>query len=455
MKDNKKITEKTKKKNKKCIIKKKNTMGIIVTSIIIALAIAAVIGIIFLIRYIVINCKYSYYTEKMDWYGYNKLYDNQNAKSAQSVNSDEIVKMVTGVLYNSVEPNFAKNSLFTEDKDKLSTNEAWVEFAKGVSLIKSEDGINEGKITKLQTAKMLVRGIENLYATKIEITKSLNANDRKDYGEKELELIDKAISIGILEDSKSDLEKTNLVKGELNKMLITIAEKYATVYYKNGRFAGINGLLVTDKDKLPKNASIYPYIVDTIPKEIYEIEMPEMLTQISVSPKNVYDIYYEEYGNTDRNVTNYFNTILNIDYKTIDADSFIQQLNPYMAYNLEQMISDKRLYRESVEEYVAYVKENEIVLSGKATPLLPIIYSNGLMHFVRCKIEFKVLDSKTNENLLLWDDGVTYNSNDISVYTDVVVTPSAYSKAFRIYNAISCMNLMVRDENNLVTVQQN
>ena len=450
MKDNKKITEKTKKKNKKCIIKKKNTMGIIVTSIIIVLAIAAVIGIIFLIRYIVINCKYSYYTEKMNWYGYNKLYDKQNAKSAQSVNSDEIVKMVTGVLYNSVNPSFAKDSLFTEDKDKLSTNEAWVEFAKGVSLIKSEDGINEGKITKLQTAKMLVRGIENLYATKIEITKSLNVNDRKDYGEKELELIDKAISIGILEDSKSDLEKTNLVKGELNKMLITIAEKYATVYYKNGRFAGVNGLLVTDKDKLPKNANIYPYIVDTIPKEIYEIETPMMSPKNSNSPKEVYDIYNDVYYSSDKTVSNYFNILLNVDYRTIDTYTFIDKLQQFVAYDLDGFEEDKNI----IDKYISYVKENEIVLSGKVTPLFPIVYSDkGPLFYLRCKIEFKVVNSKTNKDLILWDNGVTYNSNDISVYSDVLITPSMY-KSFRILNKVSCMTHVVKDDNKSVTIQQ-
>ena len=390
---------------------------------------------------------YSYSTDKMNWYGYNRLYDNKSANYTESVNSDEIVKMVTGVLYNSVNPNFAKNSLFTEDKDKLSTNEAWVEFAKGVSLIKSEDGINEGKITKLQTAKMLVRGIENLYATKIEITKSLNANDRKDYGEKELELIDKAISIGILEDSKSDLEKANLVKGELNKMLITIAEKYATVYYKNGRFAGINGLLVTDKDKLPKNANIYPYIVDTIPKEIYEIETPMMSPKNSNSPKEVYDIYNDVYYSSDKTVSNYFNILLNVDYRTIDTYTFIDKLQQFVAYDLDGFEEDKNI----IDKYISYVKENEIVLSGKVTPLFPIVYSDkGPLFYLRCKIEFKVVNSKTNKDLILWDNGVTYNSNDISVYSDVLITPSMY-KSFRILNKVSCMTHVVKDDNKSVT----
>lgn len=393
---------------------------------------------------------YDSYTDKMNWYGYNKLYDNESAESTETLNPDEVSKMVAGVLYCETDKNYAYSSYMGD----VSVNESWLEFATHIPIYSAQDIVMGEKVSKLQIAKMLVQGIEIVYRKDVEITDKLDEKYRKDYDEKELELIDKAISLGILENSKNDLEKTNLVKGELNKMLIIVSEKYSMVYYNNRHASRPHAELVVDKDKLPKNASIYPYVVDNAPKEIYEIEMPKMLTSISKLPKEEYNIYRKGYFYTDVIISDYFNIVLNVDYRTINADQLIKDLSTLMGYDLEQVVSGKKIYREAVEKYVAYVKENEIVLSGKARPLLPIVYSDEALHFVRCKIEFKVVNSKTNKDLILWDKGITYNSNEISVYTDVATTLSSFSRSFKIYNGMSCMKYIVKDDNNSVTVKQ-
>lgn len=446
----KKNPAKSSKKRVRTISRKLNKRDLIALGII---AVAIIVGIIFLVRNIVITNMYSYYTDKMVWYGYDKLYDNEEAKSTETVLSDEIAKMVSGVLYNKTNKDSAKNNIFTEDKDKLSVNEAWIEFAKSIPISEAGNITLGKKASKLQVAKMIIQGIERVYLKQIEITEPLNEKYRKNFSQDELDVIDKAISLGILKNSLSDVKKEGMIKGELNKMLIIASEKYSMVYYKNINVSDTVASLVTAKDKLPKNSDIYPYVIDSIPTEIYEIEMPEMQSSISVNPKETYYIYHEKYDDTERNLVNYFNTILNVDYRTIDGDTLIEKINPYVAYNINSKVGDNYQYKETIEKYVEYVKENNIVLSGKVTPQLPIVYSNGMIHYVRCKIDFEVVESKTNQNLLLWDKGVTYNKNKVSVYTDIAVSPTQYSKAFRLFNEIGTMQCIVKDSENAITVK--
>lgn len=422
-------------------------------SIFASLSILAIVGLIILIKNIVITKKYAYYTERMEWYGYDKLYDNEEATSTDSVMSDEIAKMVAAVLYNETDTSFAESKLSGVEEESLSINESWLEFAKSIPLVYAKDITFGTKMSKLQVAELIVDGIEKVYRKDIEVTEQLKEKYRKKYTEDELEIIDKGISIGILENSKSDINKKVKIKGELNKMLIIASEKYSMVYYNNTYSLKNNATVVTDKEQLPSNADKYPYVIDSISKEIYEIEMPEMLSEISESPKTVYDTYHDEYYYTEKNIAGYFDAILNVDYNTITKEDFEEKIKTYVVYRLDEVFIDSQPYLEDIEEYVNYVKENHIVLKGKATPLLPIIYSNGSLHFLRCKIEFEVVNSDTNKNLLFWDTDTTYNSNTISVYADITVSPTLVSKAFKIYNGVRTMEFVALDLNNSVVVE--
>ena len=51
------------------------------------------------------------------------------------------------------------------------------------------------------------------------------------------------------------------------------------------------------------------------------------------------------------------------------------------------------------EEYVKYVKDNQIQIEGSATVLLPIVYYDDIDYRVRTKLEFKIVNSNTNENI--------------------------------------------------------
>lgn len=440
-------------KKKKTVVHKHTAKTKIFTAGILAAGIALLVGIVFLVRYIVITSKYSYYTNKMNWYGYNLLYDNESAKTTEKVKSEEIAKMVVGVLYNETDTEFANRKWYRVEEKNMSTNEIWMGFAASIPLDSVKDIDINGSVSRLQVATLIIQGIEVVYGKNIEITEPLKEKYRKDFTEAELEVIDKAISIGILENKTKDINKKDLLKGELNKMLIIASEKYSMVYYNNVYSKSNKANVVTDKDKMPANADIYPYVIDSIPNEVYEIEMPEMLSEISVAPKEVYDIYHDVYYSTDKNIREYLDALLNIDYNSISAESFKEQISSCVVYNLDTTISGNEPYLDAINEYVNYVKDNKIVLKGSATPLLPIIYSNGMLHYVRCKIDLEVVSSETNKNLLFWDDGITYNGDTISVYVDIAVSPTIYSKVFRIYNGTSIMKYVALDAANSVIVE--
>lgn len=402
------------------------------------------------IWHIYINTYYSSYKEKMEWYELNKLYDNDKANSTEKVYNSEIAKLTLGLVLNVTNEDYMVKYMNKQYNKTLPTNEAWLKYASYYDIT----GINvedfENKASKVDAAIYLVQAIEAFLKQEIKITETLKEKLIDKVDNEKLENINKAISIGILENNRGDITDKTLIKGEYNKMLITVLEKYNTVYYKSLYNLNTDGAnIVTDKEKLPINYTDYPYIIDIIDKEIYELTTDEMTSTISETPKKVYDVYKDEYSNTSNDIIEYFDIILNVNYNNINKEKFIDELNQYCVYNLEVKANGEYLYKNDIEEYVDYVIDNRIILKGKATPLLPIIYSNGLVHFLRTKIEFTIENSNTNENLLLWDRNTTYKGNKIEVYVDVPVSPTYYSKAFRIFNAYSLMKYIVKTDGNV------
>ena len=203
--------------------------------------------------------------------------------------------------------------------------------------------------------------------------------------------------------------------------------------------------IVTKKSEMPKNYKEYPYIIDSIDKDIYELDYKIMTKSKFQLPKEVYKQLGNLYGQTDFRMTEHFNTLLNIDYSTITVDDFLEKINHYSAYYLE---------KQDVEEYVEYVKNNKIKLEGSATPLLPIIYNNGDSYQIRTKITFKVLNSDTEYNLLFGDQNskVKYNSKEITMYVDVLMGMTFNSRSLLVEN--KCLAQNIAQKTPMVVVEE-
>ena len=121
----------------------------------------------------------------------------------------------------------------------------------------------------------------------------------------------------------------------------------------------------------------------------------------------------------------YLNSYLNVDYRTIDVDTFMNDLNRYVLWDFK---------REYIEEYVEYVKENQIVITADANIVKPCYYFDGGRDRIRVNIDMDIESSLTNLNILFQDIyrpyPIEYSQKDMNFYMDIdlIYYPEAHIK---------------------------
>lgn len=172
---------------------------------------------------------------------------------------------------------------------------------------------------------------------------------------------------------------------------------------------------------LPSNYKDYPYILASIPNEMYEMKYPlsfpgsevsaELYTQKEFTDSNV-DLWMER-------IRKHYDLVLNVDYRTID-ENWEKEIFETISLGLNEDVlkSELKAYRE-------WVQDNQIIIEGWLEPEPTMIYHNGRgRFFVRSQVQFKIVSFKENENLL-WDDRVQYQTLKKGVvykgYTDVAI----------------------------------
>lgn len=437
----KKITKKTNLKDKQISI---------FSIIFVVLIIAVIVGLYIGIRNLIITLKYKEYTEKMNTYGYNVLYENQKATAVQKFTNMEMLQVVTGSIRNMKVLDSSYNKDGVDD---------WKTYLKDLGMLTEEyEKKLKDRATKIDVAIYAVNVIETFLDETIEPTE-LKMSDKKlaKYTADEKTYIAKAVTLGLIKNNNSALSNKKLVKGELNKITIELVEKYSTLYYKAEE---TGGKLVLDNNKKPSNYKEYPYIVDNIPNEIYELPHDIVNESKYYNALYMYKYYSDLYGQIDQKITEYFDTILNVDYAKIDTEEFLENLNANVVYRLEE---------EDVAEYIKYVKDNKIKLEGKAEVLLPIAYGDGEQYRVRTKLTFKVLNSNTDTNLLFGDgpdkvdydvaglpsykkQNIKYDADEIIMYVDVTCAPLLNANTLNVY--VSCQAESMCKQNTSVILEE-
>lgn len=410
--------------------KKNETQISIFTIAFILIVLLVFVGIYFGARYLVITLKYKQYTDKMNWYGYNELYNNKKATAVQKVTNDELLKVILGGINN----NKDIDSLYYLSDANNSEAINWYNYSKyiGVNDVVGKSELDKDA-TQIDAVMLAVKSLENLVGVELAQTKlNMDLNRLNEFTAQQQTLIAKAVTLGIIENKTSSLSTSDILKGELNKLLINIVEQYGILHHNtvvidaNGNITrqGIN--IVTDKKQMPENYKQYPYIIDSIDKEIYELDYNILTERTFKNPKETYKVMGYLYGQINDTIQRYFNKILNVNYETITEKDFLQSIKNDITYLLDE---------QDVKQYVNYVKEHKIKLQGEATPLLPIMYNNGEQYVVRTKVVLNVLSSNTDENLLFGDENnvVKYNSNSITMYVDVPMGMTLNSKSLLIY----------------------
>ena len=438
----------TKKTNVKIKENKKRRISIF-TVILIALIIAVLISIGYLIRYVIINIKYQKYTDKMYEYGYNELYNNKKASATEKITNIEIIKVITGALKNTVSVDkidLSNNSLVNDD-DK------WYEFVTELGYntrIEKEELDIQAK--KIDAVILLTNMVEKMLGKELKpITLKMSDSNLAKFTDDTKDIIAKAVALGLIDNSNSELSDKLLIKGELNKLVITIVEKYSTMYYENEFYKEqdgqtVKGNIVIDDNKKPTNYEYYPYIVDNISNDIYEIKFKEYTSSELQTPKEIYSYMRDLYMQIDELVTDYLNVILNVDYEKITINDFLDSIDNKVLYGITE---------DDVKDYINYVKENKIKIEGSAEPLLPIIYYVDGNFLVRTKITFKVLNSETKYNLLFGDEtsgSVKYDGNEYTIYVDFPTGMTFNSYSLRA--KISCIAENIIRSNGKIEIEK-
>lgn len=411
-------------RNKKRILKSKISIIILIAIILLVIAIPIILNFCKIAKY---NKLYKKYEEPIRMYGFEKVYDNGSAKTTEHVTKSELIKMVISATLNTSQI----DKYIYEASDDYS-NCKWIDYAVVSGLIQ------DSEITKENADEIATYGdvLKYFSDAKSKILKlELNTNEDKKINKINLLSSDKQIALRdmvnndiISLNGKNINENSKAIKGEVNEIISNYVLKYNTITVGDDK-VNIN------QDNVPSNEKEYPYIVASVDKGIYETGFKVSDESRKSNPKDMYKDTKEVYSQIGNYVEDYYSNILNIDYNTIDEKTFKESLEEYSLYSIDD---------EIVSEYVKYVKDNKIIIEGKATVQYPIIYSDGMKTRVRTKVEFEVKSSNTKNNLLYLDlakssSNIVYGKNKYVIYIDNEMGIALGENTASLYNYDTCV----------------
>lgn len=375
-----------------------------------------------------INTKSSYvkYEEKMKNYQFDKMYNNQSAKSSESVTKAEALKMAIAAVLNT---NDISNYI---DSTNAYENAIWVEYSKLFEI--TDEDINSTNYNDKATYIDVISYFENckIYFLDKQPIKdaTLYLKDIDKYSAEEQAAVKDMVAnkiIYLLSDMLNGNEY--IFKGQLNEIVVNFVERYNTIVMEGDT---IN----TNPEKMPSNASLYPYILSNVDKSVYEL--PFFLTdnRSNLSPKELYVYKKDSYPQIEARCEEYFNELLNIDYRTITEESLREKIEAHYIFPATD---------SAVEKYIKHVKDNKIVLTGSSQVQFPVVYFDGSAIRVRMRLQFEVVSSNTKDSLIYMDmlDGLkeTYTKKSYDIIVDCSMSSAIgnnnlYINEVRLYNGI-------------------
>ena len=378
------------------------------------------------------DSKMTDYDKYMKIYGFSQLYNNGKLNSTDQVKKSELVKMVIastlniddGTINSYIEDKKNNSGSITIDengdtiisiidtdegneKEKFK-NENWVIYAVDNGLIKEGDITDKNfddSITYIEAIEMLANAKVELLDKNLDTSKVPEFKNYDEYTESEQFALCDLVENEIIENSNNKLNgNKKLTKGILNELIVKYVQKYNLITEDNER---IN---ISD-EKRPSNEKDFPYTLANIDKSVYEMEMYKENDKYQ-TPAECYAQIKKQYSSFKTNIELYYNTILNINYQTLNEENFKQNIMD--ATN--EMVSINK-----INEYIKYVKENKIQVTGKSKVQYPVIYFDGNVYRVRVKLEYSIESSNTLDNILFKDKDTKYNLGKSSTYIDVPI----------------------------------
>lgn len=370
-------------------------------NILIAIGVVAVITAIVIAVVTIVNNNSN--KKKMKSYGFDALYETEG----KHVTYNEVKKLVLSTAFNTRDEMYY-TSFGIDEEDVIV---GWSVLSSALGIPNSDVDARENVSEKV-AAEYIVNVLEMLLKQEIE-------------GDT---LKDKTLSL--------DLDYTDklLKKSKLNAWIIQIFEAYSSLNINNG-------MEITNFNK-PSNYKIYPYIVEGIPKKIYTLKMDEA----QILPKDAYLNCSSYFNNIKETVENYFELILNVDYTTLNEEAFLYDLNRCLAYGTHIFAGEDKVISKDIDNYLKYIKDNNIKTKGNVTTLFPIFYGKNGRYFLRVKCEFEIIEASSKKDLFLYDSKVEYTDSKYTIYTDVPVISVSASGIYKVSNGFSIWNNLVFEE---------
>jgi len=149
---------------------------------------------------------------------------------------------------------------------------------------------------------------------------------------------------------------------------------------------------------LPKNYKDYPYILEDIPNEMYE--MRHTINYYAGDAKTGAQMFITKVTSEDmakiiKRMKIGYDLRLNVDYKTIDPASYAKEV-----FNLENQSVSIR--ENEIKEYAEWVKKNKIQIEGAIDPEPSVLYYPGTGDYrIRSKFRFKINNFIEYRDILL------------------------------------------------------
>ena len=405
---------------------------------IIAVAIITVIIAIGVLSYILINLnysKYEHYETKMKIYGFDIVYDNGSAKTKEKVTRSEAIKMILSCVYNV--PDIEGIAMST---DKTYSNAIWVEYAKKQGIVGQEEITEENADDRVKYQEVLVW----LYNVKSKILQQtpdteakVEVKDINAYNaDQRLAIYDLINSNVIVTNTKNINGNQKLFKGKLNELIVNFAEEYNTITVSDARI-NIND------ERLPSNVAEYPYTLSGISKDVYELDFINRGANGFILPVDFYAENKQYYAQIKDFAESYYTYLVNVDYNNITVEQMKRRLKKYALQEFDDNV---------LNEYVEYVKQNNIKLTGTAQAQLPCIYFDGENYRVRMKIEMKVESSNTDTNLLFNDalsGNIEYKEKEYTLYADIIMAKIENSDTLFVKEG-TIETMLVKNESDIV-----
>lgn len=368
--------------------------------------------------------KYDSYESFMDTYGFSKLYNNGNPRSSEYVSNIEAIKIIIAASYNN------NNSVYSL-LESLTTDQMWYDYAKEYNLLDISENDYNKNITMIDTIKCISNSKNNILNMDVQSDIKPTFSDYNKYGKREKYSITDLVSSGILDNSTKALNGNKKIrKGEFNKLIATYVKKYTLIVS--------DGNLIENSEEQPSNMEEYPYVIDSVEKELYEQEFVKENQNDFISPRKLYKVEKSNYNDIIKMCEEYFNCLLNINYQNINKESFINSIKNYVIDDINE---------NTVQQYINYIINNHVIISGKSSVLIPIIYNDGVDLRVRIKLDFSVVQADTKENLLyldeLYEKKIIYKDQN-TIYIDAKLGYTLNSD--KVYNYQRTIYSMILDK---------